>query len=509
MGNRTIIALATFSVVLGFGCRPKAGSSDVKTLDQMASGSGANYSCALSQSAQKNLYVSSVAMERVVLSDGSNCSAKSSNATCEAMQDVLNVIAAKNETLVRNYFDTIKGQIKISNDSVLKLCQSSFSDSNSPQFIKPELRAKIDGCWSIPKLADGSYAVAMVHKEDAESIRRNGIRVFGMFYGQAVQQMSKDASGKFAYDPNYIPTDSVRKNLWDKKKELAQLFLQDVKDASASGKYSLDNLPFLTADAKAKVNSTADVSALPLDTLFAKTDAIAMQRFVDTVMGEAFDSGFCQASENTSANSSTFKNTMNVFNGEILGELTQLASTMGTTPINSQPNIAKQASGPVSNQGFGLNTSSGFFAMLMGAMGGTGGAGGMLPGSGMGSTNSASQALQALSLNPTNNPQAAGYNPNLPQSVNPSLPNYNANASALLQQQMVTLQQQASMTAPASGMMSNPALASNGLNMASMMSAFSGLRGSSVNAGGGCSNCSGGCCGGNCGGCSGGSCNCS
>ena len=484
--------------------RTASNGSDVKTLDQMASGSGSNYSCAADGQSPASSYVSTVAMQRVFVADGSKCSdsKNSSTETCRAMKDVLNVIAAKSEILVKNYFDTIKGNILLSDDMVAKLCQSSFADPNSPQFVKEDVRSKIDGCWSIPKVSEGVYAVTMNHKANASSIRNNGIRVFGMFYGQAVQQMSM-ANGKFSYDMNYKPDDGVRKTLWDHKKDLASLFLQDVKAGEAGGQYSLTKLPYLTAAGITKIRAG---SAPAVDTSLFDGD-ISLQRFVDTVMGEAFDSGFCQASQTASANSSTFKNTMKAFNEQILPGLNQLASSMGTAAGASQPADASQPANGAPSKGFGLgafDSVGGFFSSLATMMT----SGGML-GNGVGATNNAAAlAYNNLRLNPTNNPQLAGYNPQLAQAANPALPNYNP---TLLQQQTMTLQQQASMPAAGASILNpygtvnpygavNPLSSMFGSSNGGILSMFSSMGSSNVCPNGNCSVASGGCSGSGCGG---------
>lgn len=510
--KKLCLITASFVTATTLSCKPAGNSgSDVKTLDQMASGSDASYSCAASGTAN-NGYVSEVAMKHVLLSGGVPCSESKGNPACKAMQDVLNIIASRSDILVRNYFDTIKGNISLSNENVETLCQSSFSDPNSPQFIKDDLRRKIDGCWSIPKGADGKYVVAMVHKQDAESIRRNAIRVFGMFYGQAVQQMVKQSDGQFAYDLNYSPSDGPRKNLWDAKKNLASLFLKDVAAASKPGSnYNLEKLPFLkrslTADDKAKL---ANGQGALDDSLF-ENNKVYYQRFVDTVMGQAFDSGFCQAEANIAANKTSFKETMGVFNNQILPQLQDLAIAMGTA-AGSQP-AAQPSVANGNGQSFGLGMS-GFFGALASMMGTPNTGVGTMPGS---ANPAAAAAYNNLNMNPTNNPAMTQYyNPALAQSANPNAPNYNP---ALLAQQRQQLQQQAMPTGTnpnmGSGMFGGlfgPAptsFATNNQSSDGLFGALANMQGSRVCPNcpdGTCSNCTGGVSGSNCPNCTGGTC---
>lgn len=472
MSNVNAFGIALSVIVVASGCRPAGSkSSDTKTLDQMASGSGMSlYSCAATPVA--NSYVSETAMQHVILPDGSSCG-KNSDAKCAAVKDVLSIIAARNPMLVQNYFDTIKGNVKISEAAVEVACRKPFSDANSPQFVSEQDRKTIAGCWSIAQMPDGSSVTALVMSEDPAKIRQGGIRIMGMFYGQAVQQMSKNASGKFVYDPNYTPTDGVRKTLWDKKKELALLFLDDVRKAevSSGGKYKLENIKSLDANAVAAVRNSPDTKSLNIDTIFP--NAVKMQRFVDTVMGEAFDSGFCQAEQNIKANATSFAGTMGVFNSEILPDLSALASAMGT-PASQAPVSASTAAS--SNQGFGL-MGGGFFASLMGLFGQ--GAAGGVPNQQQGTPYYPQQGVNPA--NPTNNPQLPGYNPSLPANV----------------------AQQPGYINPSQQRFAQP-----GIDIAMLGQIFKGCSGGNCScADGQCSNCTGGCAGGNCS-CPGGNCNC-
>jgi hypothetical protein len=409
MSHGHIIGIALAVTAVASGCRPAGSKSDVKTLDQLASGKGmGTYSCAATP--VENEYVTKTAMQKVTLADGKTKCGSSADPKCAAVKDVLSIIAKSKQELVQNYFDTIGGNILISNDSVAKVCQAAFSDPKSEQYVSEENRKTISGCWSIAQLADGSSVTTLVMSESPDAIRQGGIRIMGMFYGQAVPQMSNIGGGKFVYNADYTEADSVRKTLWDKKKELAQIFLDDVRKAEAAsgGKYKLENLPLLDAKAVKLIRDASDSKSLVIDTIIP--DRINRQRFVDTVMGEAFDSGFCQAAENNTANEKSFAGTMNVFRTEILSDLTDLTKTMGTvvTPSNQVQASNVNAN---SNQGFGL-FGSGFFASLLG----------------MGTMGNTGVNFYVNPANPTNNPQLPGYNPSLPTNtmqqpgyINPAL----------------------------------------------------------------------------------------
>lgn len=446
----TIVLAAGFFVFLG--CKPAAQNSKVKTLDEMASGKSGTYMCAASGGTPSQ-NVSRFVSRNVVLDDGTTCGdqnrSKQQLEYCSAVKDVLTAIDSKDPNLLPVYFETLGGQIKVSNQAVGALCQAAFSDQSSEQYVQTEYRKTISGCWSIAKLPDasGRYALVMPHKEDAAEIRRNGIRVFGMFFGQALQQMKKQGSS-WIYDPNYSPEDSTRKNLWEKKKELASIFLSDIVAVEKAGKYSLDHLPLLSPLMRQKIRlGSTNVSVVI-------TEKVVQQRFVDMVMGEAFDSGFCQAKENLAASQTSFKKSMAYFNSVVLGELQSLTSSLrGSTALASPsaPVSSTMLSGTQQSDQSQMNLSGGgFFGMLMGMF-----------------TGSANNS-DIFNNNTFSNSTIS--NQNAPNFMN---------------------------------------FASNGLSQADLSSALAGCSGGNCSCQNGqCSTCSGGCSGGNCS-CPGGCCNCS
>jgi hypothetical protein len=308
MRSAFFLLLLVLAPGLGSCKRMPTAESDLKTLQDFASsGDAAGNMCGDGRHA-----VDPASQGRILVNQKNCASLPPGDPDIQSCKDIQTTLSSVPQAVQKSFFD-LGGSI-MATVSANQNCESVFADPASPQYAPDAYRRKIAGCTvfaqggEFPGLAAGDNRLVMFVKNDTASIRHNLVRMFGFFYAQVVPRLKfNGGKGPMLYD--YDVRSVVDSSFTSFQTELANQFLNDMlrleSNPATQLKYKLENITaFIGKNGPEKVRSnkksgSSDLLAgldFALDgdvTAGGELTQVRLDRFLATVMAEAFDSMNC------------------------------------------------------------------------------------------------------------------------------------------------------------------------------------------------------------------------